>query len=271
MKYCIDYQKDFKQIPDADEITINFRRQDTSLPAFLKKYKDKTINIYIPDEDDFIENNCIEIFNIIHEEGLVNFVFKLRPYQKDASKLYTLLSTTTSYPYFFATFVHDWDTLWGYIDLHPSSIYITEDLGFEIKTVAEILHGFGIEVRCFPNVAQSSWRATPALKKFFIRPEDIPIYEKYVDVCEFFGKSESISTYLRIYKKMGKWAGKLKEIIIDFDSDINSKCILPSFATHRLDCGKRCLKNHTCAICDATGQLSAALEIHNLMIKPGKT
>ena len=172
MKYCIDFQKGFKYINDVDEITIIYRRKDTSLIDFLLEHQKQRINIYIKDEEDFLEYNCIKIFDAIEKE----------------------------HRYFFEDFVHDWDTLWGYINLKPSSIYIAEELGFEIKAVAELLHSFGIEVRCFPNVAQSSWTKTSGLKKFFIRPEDTVWYEPYVDIYEFFGKPDSLETYYKIYR-----------------------------------------------------------------------
>jgi hypothetical protein len=128
-----------------------------------------------------------------------------------------------------------------------------------------MLHSFNIEVRCFPNVAQSHWSDTSALKKFFIRPEDTIWYEKYVDVYEFFGKPETIATYYKIYAIDKKWFGKLNEVILSFDGELDSRFLLPSFAERRIGCGKRCLKGRGCRICEATEQLSAQLEKDGLM------
>lgn len=266
MRYCIDYKRNFKYLSKIDEITINFRRQDTSLFAFLSKYKNKVINIFVEDEKDFIENDCVKFFDAIKKENPdINFYFKLNPYYK-SKELYIILKSH-SHKYFFNEYVHDWDVLYGYINLEPSSIYITEDLGFEIKTIAEILHSKNIQIRCFPNVAQSRWKQTPALKKFFIRPDDIEIYEKYIDICEFFGKENSLATYYEIYSKDKKWSGKLNEVILDFNSEIDNRFLIPSFAGRRINCGKRCLKGHPCRICEATEQLSATLEEKKIILK----
>lgn len=267
MKYCVDFQKGFKYIDNVDEITITYRRKDTSLIDFLLEHQKQRINIYIKDEEDFLQYDCIKIFDAIAKEHPeVDFCFKLKRYAEDTKDVFlAILSSEVKYKYFFEYFVHDWDSLWGYISLKPSSIYITEEMGFEIKTVAELLHSFNIEVRCFPNVAQSSWNKTPGLKKFFIRPEDTVWYEPYVDVYEFFGKPESLTTYYKIYAIDKKWFGKLNEVILSFEGEIDSRFLLPSFAERRLSCGKRCLKGRGCRICEATEQLSATLEKHNLM------
>jgi len=273
MKYCIHYTPNmkFKYIAEMAELTIDFRREDTTITDFMLQNKDKIINVAINDKQDFIDNNCIKLFNAIAtEHSDVHFRFKIPSY-KAYKDFYDLLQENEiKHEYFFAENVCDWDTLHGYMNLNPTSIYIAEDLGFELKTVAEMLHGRGIEVRCYPNVAQSNWNETPALKKFFIRPEDISFYEPYVDVCEFFGDEKKLNTYYKIYAKDKKWSGNLQEIIISLNGELDSRFIVPSFAKYRLKCGKRCLKGHGCQICEATERLSAALKDKGIMVKVPK-
>lgn len=271
MKYCVDYRQNFKYLNDVDEITINFRRTDTTLVDFLLLHKNKRINIYVNDEEDFINNKCIKLFDAIatdHPE--INFALKFRDYKvgKVKEAIEIIKGSVIKHKYFFEAFIRDWDTLLGYIELQPSDIYIVENLGFEIEAVATLLHIAEIQVRCFPNVGQSAWKGTPALKKFFIRPEDVHYYEPYIDVLEFFGKENSIETYYKIYAIDKKWFGKLNEIIIDFnDEEIDSRFILPEFALRRMNCGKRCLKGRPCRVCKAIKELAEVLESHNLMIK----
>lgn len=271
MKYCVDYKKDFRYLNEVDELNIRFRRKDTSLMDFLLSNVGKRINILIEDEDDFIESNSIKLFDaILIEHPEINFALKLKDYKSGRVKeiVEIIKDRVVKHQFFFDTFVKDWDTLLGYIELQPSDIYIVENLCFELGTVSEILHQAGIKVRVFPNVAQSSWSNVPDLKKFFIRPDDISFYEGIVDVMEFFGKPDSVSTYYKIYAIDKKWLGKLNEVIISFnDSEIDSRFILPQFAARRLNCGKRCYKGRPCRTCDAIEELAAVLESHNLMIK----
>jgi hypothetical protein len=267
MKYCVDYQREFKYLNEVDEITITYNRKDTTLVRFLNAHKDQRVNIYIADEQDFLENDCIRIFDAISAENPnLDICFKLNPYTGPVKEVFNaIVESKVKYKYFFNTHVTNWDTLWGYTRLKPSSIYITEDLGFELDKVSNHLHLFNIEVRCFPNVAQSCWADSAPLYKFFIRPEDEPYYSKYVDVYEFYGPTNRNSTYYEIYAKDKKWLGKLKEIIIDFDSDLDSRYLLPTFAERRVKCGKRCLRGAGCNICNATAQLSEQLEKDNLV------
>lgn len=270
MKFCIDYKRDFKYLNDVDEITIRFRRKDTSLVDFLLEHQKQRINIYIEDEEDFIENNCIELFNAIAEEHPeINFVLKLRDCHDSNVKyiLDIIKNNKIKHNFFFNSFVRDWDSLLGIMSLNPSDVYIVENLGFEIKDVAEVAHQENIQIRIFPNVTQSSWNKTPALKQFFIRPEDVRQYDPYVDVMEFFGKEDSIATYYKVYAIDKKWFGKLNEIIIGFeDNDIDSRFILPNFAERRLNCGKRCYKGRRCRMCEAIEGLAEVFENENLII-----
>lgn len=269
MKYCVEYRKDFPYLQEINELNIHFRRKDATLLDFLLLYQEKTINIIVDDEKDFIENNDFEIFDkiLIEHPELHNFRFLLHSYTNLAVQdfLQAMDVRKIQYKYFFNDFVRDWDTLKGYVDLDPCAIYIVENLCFEIKRVANLLHSRGIEVRCFPNVGQTSWKYAPDLKKFFIRPEDIQWYEPYVDVCELFGKIEEVPIYYKIYAIDKQWFGQLNEIIISFnDNDLDSRFLLPHFGIRRLNCGKVCSKGRGCQICDASKVLSATLRNNGL-------
>ena len=141
---------------------------------------------------------------------------------------------------------------------------------FELDKVSVVVHNAGARVRIFPNVAQCSTEYTKDLKKFFIRPEDTLVYEPYVDTYEFFGEDRKLCTYLRIYKEHQEWFGLLNEIIIGFNSDLDNRFIIPRFPEMRLRCGKRCLKDGTCKICDRIEELSKSLEKLGVVIQTKK-
>ncbi|AXF52446.1 MAG: putative protease [Caudoviricetes sp.] len=270
MKYCLDYKKYGKYMDSADELNINFRREDTSLFDFLSERKHQRVNISIPDQEDFLENNDIEIFRaMVEKDSELNFVIKLEDYHSDTTKkIYKQIRG--EFKYFFSTFVRDWDTLLGYVSLKPTDIYVVENLCFELDKVARILHSWDIHVRAFPNVAQSSWYNTKDLKKFFIRPDDIDFYGNYIDTVEFMGPRDSIGTYYKIYAIDKKWFGKLNEIIIDFNSELDSRHILPHFAEMRVKCRKRCFKGGTCRVCEAIESTSKTLENNGMIIEKVK-
>lgn len=264
MKYCLNYFHKMKYFKEADELNVPY----SAAISFIQEHPDKVINIKMSDEDceKFIKDNAIKVFDELKEKYPdADFRFKLPSYRNDASKqLYELFQSCQQPPrYFFSTFVRDWDTLIGYANLNPCSIYISEDLGFDLVKVAETLHSRGIEVRCFANVAQSAWSESEALKKFFIRPEDVDTYSPFVDVIEFFmiAVEQRQSTLYKIYAIDKKWFGKLNEIIGDFNSEIDSRYILqPYFAEKRTRCGKACLKGSRCQLCEAMERSSELVQ-----------
>lgn len=270
MKYCINYKKNFKYINEIDELTINYNRKDTSLQDFLLLFKDKRINIYIEDSKSFLENNDLNRFiEIKNKYPSLNFYFKLRnpAIDKDSLLLFKKIKEKTSIPYFFEVFINDWDILYGYINMKVSDIYIAEALCFELDKVSPLLHNHGIKIRTFPNVCQTSWKETPPLKTFFIRPEDVDIYSNYIDTLEFFSNLSSIETLYKIYAIDQKWFGKLAELITGFNSTIDNKFIAPNFAERRINCNKKCLKGGKCDICNKIETLSKVLEKNNLLFK----
>lgn len=119
-------------------------------------------------------------------------------------------------------------------------------------------------------MAQSSFSETVALKKFFIRPEDTDIYSQYIDIFEFYNVDEKLDTYYKIYAIDKKWFGQLNEIIIDFNSDIDNKYIVPRFLEMRYKCGKKCFKGGHCRRCEVIEELSSSLEQSELVVKIDK-
>ena len=178
-------------------------------------------------------------------------------------------------PFFFNELIIDWDVLNGILDLGVTDVYIVENLCFELDAVAAKVHSNNTNIRVYPNVAQSSWKNTPSLKKFFIRPEDIDTYEEYVDTIEFWdGKVENQKhmewIFQKVYTKDKKWFGPLKEIIYDFDGDLDSRFVIPRFAEMRIRCGKKCQKGGKCNICGTVEDLSKTLEKAEIMVKIDK-
>lgn len=261
MKYCVDFTKSFEYLDKVDElrIIINQNTKQNPLP-FMLEYPNKRIVICAEIVTDYL----IRTLAAARKEH-PELDFTVCIYEKD--KQHVKDFKEKGVPFFFATHVNDWDVLQGFLSLGVSDMYIVENLGFEIDKVAEVLHASGVKVRVFPNVSQSRYDNTPALKTFFIRPEDMEVYEPSVDVCEFFGAKNQISVYYKIYALDKKWFGPLKEIIIGFDDELDSRFVLPPFAQRRIKCEKRCFKGAACKICDRISSAAKTLEDKGLMIK----
>lgn len=271
MKYAIDYfykdMQHFKYLDEVNEITIKFNPSDKTLIDFMEAHANQRINIYITNVSEFLQKKSLELFDEVRAQyPLLDFAFKLDAYTDEAKELVAQLREK-QYKFYFNIHVKDFDTLHGLVNLGVSDVYITEELGFELEQCAKIAHERNVQIRVYPNIAQSSWSSTPDICKFFIRPDDVDFYEPYVDVMEFLGDHRKLATYYKIYAEDKKWLGKLNEVIIDFADDVDNQCILSTFANRRVDCGKRCLKGKSCQICATQQELAETLAKNHLTLK----
>lgn len=271
MKYCINYSNKSHIIDKVDEILIRYDKNKILelFTQFIPAHLNQRVIVQLIEENniDTIVNNLKKIISIYNENKDIKFDIQLPFYnQKFMEEL-----KDTNLKYFFKAAANSWDKFTGLISQNVSDIYITDELAFELDKVAEIAHKNNIKVRIYPNVAQSRWDKLSDILKFFIRPEDIEMYEPYVDVCEFYGdKAQQIDTYYKIYQEDKKWFGDLQEIIIGLDSKIDSRYIIPRFAEKRIKCGKDCLKSGKCEMCKRILDLSEQLENAHLIVQIDK-
>lgn len=271
MKYCINYSNKSHIIDKVDEILIRYDKNKILelFTQFIPAHLNQRVIVQLMEENniDTIVNNLKKIISIYNENKDIKFDIQLPFYnQKFMEEL-----KDTNLKYFFKVAANSWDKFTGLISQNVSDIYITDELAFELDKVAEIAHKNNIKVRIYPNIAQSRWDKLSDILKFFIRPEDIEMYEPYVDACEFYGdKAQQIDTYYKIYQEDKKWFGDLQEIIIGLDSKIDSRYIIPRFAEKRIKCGKDCLKGGKCEMCKRILDLSEQLENAHLIVQIDK-
>ena len=156
--------------------------------------------------------------------------------------------------------------MWNAIRTGYSDVIITDGLCFYLEDIAPILHSYGINVRVFPNICQRKFLHGNDIKSFFIRAEDVKIYEPYVDIFEFWGEDNQQEAYKNIYSKSKQWVGPLNQYIIGFKGEVEGHHILPTFGERRLGCGRSCLRGARCRLCDAYIQLSSTLKENDLVL-----
>ena len=261
MKFCL-YQPKDKYLNKADEVSItlpSIKRMDLQkLIDTLLKFKDKKINLSIVDSKDFVENDgmpLIEAIKVKYPE--LNLSLMLVRYDhdefNDALLNYVKLSNL---PFFYTTYISDWETLHFYKNLNVSEMYICGELGFERDKVSEVLHDAGIKIRVIPNAAQCKEVLGNNLTAFYIRPEDMEKYAEYVDVFEFYcTTSQEEETLYKIYAITKEWPGKLSSLILWLEGELEGKFITPIFGSRRTKCAHKCLKGNSCSICETTEQL----------------
>ena len=168
MNYCITYfnkpiEKNFQEINIELAYTKNIQRD---LEDFCNLYKDKRINLCISNYDLAIDKEWLPfVFDFQQEHQEFNIYIRL-PYI-DTEFYPNIKEKYTNAKIFFNIYAKDWDTINGLIKENVTDIYITEELGFSLKEIAAIVHKNNIQIRVFPNVAQSSWKTTLPIKKLY--------------------------------------------------------------------------------------------------------
>ena len=274
--FCLNFKRGRKYLDIVDEIIIKYHPSENLL-NFLIQHKDQRVILDIEDASAFLQNHGIEMLAMIkaHIDNPNNWVLRF-PKILDNNNTIDINSLDKvrklNLPFFFNEYIDRWDILDGYLNLGVTDVYIVNELGFELDKVSKAVHDHNTKVRVFPNIAQSSWIATPDLKKFFIRPEDIEDYEQYVDVFEIFESQEPIiaETLYKAYAIDKQWYGKLKEIIGDFYTDLDGRFLHPRWVDRRVKCGKKCLKGSMCDMCNTIAGLGESLEKAGIVVSKPK-
>lgn len=257
MKSCIEWRKTFRYLDQVDEYNISFKNKTKQLLYFLDQYAtgEKRVNIIL---DDNANKDDIDLIIAIYNRDKYNIAVSLA----SIDTFYINQLKESNIPFYLQNHINSWDALYYAIDLGVSDVFITDELGFDLKRVHKKTKEAGIKIRCYANISQTQYpyENNDGLKGFYIRPEDIGIYNKYIDILEFYKSTEQQNILYEIYFKSKKWDGPLKDLIKGLKNDVDNYYILgKDFAKIRLDCQKKCLKGHGCQICEITISLANTL------------
>ena len=290
MKYALKYFSTSKKMAEADEIIIKYDEPapldhliwfatekcrpeqrlviDFDIASIIIASESAENTIY----DDSKKQECLEV-------ELNKFIALKEKHSNIAIKMYSIFgknitnfvqSLKDNKISFFLNFLPK--TIAEVIALVKygvSDIYIANYLGFNLTEIRKITEG--VNIRVYPNVAQNPPvcdlvdEPDNSIKTFFIRPEDLEVYEDYVDIIEFYGAIDKQDVLMDIYKD-GYWMGNLNELILDFKENINCMNLMPDFGFYRLGCEHRC-DLEKCNYCDISKSLAAELKAKDIYIK----
>ena len=216
---------------------------------YIEEFTDKTFILEIPKNisaDDIewdIYKSYAEKVNFIlclHDLNLVNIC------HKHNIKFYWI------YPVF------TWYELKGLINLKPCYITVSAPLSFSLEDIKKKTN---IPLRMVPNLAYDAY--IPRENGIFgswIRPEDISVYEDYIDVCDFVTDELSKeATLLHIYKDKKEWLGNLNLLLTNFNVHVDNRAIPEEIGKMRVNCGQRCMSGGACRFCETAINLSNAI------------
>lgn len=146
--------------------------------------------------------------------------------------------------------VADWETFSYLKNLGVSDIYIDGPLGFQCDLLKRVKD---VKIRVSPTVsANAAINLTRNAKSFFIRPEDLSLYEDAIDIIDFqvTNDQEKEKALFNIYKR-GTFNYDLNDLIENLHIKVNNIFINPDFGKERVNCQQRCMRpDSRCNLCE---------------------
>lgn len=265
MNFAIPFSKHFNYPEQDIQWNINYKPKVKQLNEFISVYGTHRINLIITDFN--MSSDCQIVQALREKFSETEIVMCLPKYNKQIENYLNNLNL----PHYYNEYVTDWDKFQGFLKLNVTDIFVAEDLMFDVKILSLNAKKYHKALRSYCNICESSWDETPSLKNFFIRPEDIDLYKDYIDTFEFYESENSpvrINVLYEIYTKDKQWFGKLREIIVGYEGEEDSRFIIPRFGEKRLNCSKRCMKGiePICHICDRIIELSNTLKDRDIIV-----
>lgn len=242
MRYCMNYNKLSRYKNEVDELFVKY--ENGNISNFMKEHQHQRIIFIVDDVEYFFETGGDAMISLypnsliaIQKDGLEKFHQKTNERPFDIKFL--ILSPCDS-----------WESLREMIYYGVKDVYITGELAFDIKQVAEVCHAHHINIRVICNAAQG-FKDFDDITKFWIRPDDASAYGQYIDVLEIKHSTYKFDdmTY-KAYAIDKTWFGKLNELILDMEDDIDNRSLLPALGIRRMNCRKKCFRDSdSCKVC----------------------
>lgn len=234
-----------------------------SLIDFIQKYPDKEINIFFKNGVDVKSAStlCKTGSNVrICLDG--QDIRKVSQLKGRGCKFYFKPNCSAS---------SYWELKYLVENLGVDSLYIFDDLCYNLEEVSEYCHSHGVRLRVILNRCPS--RIIHDDKRLmFYRPQDMGYLERYYDIAEFecgtglagFNAELCEMLYRRFFTKRD-WYGNIQDInpTLPFEA-YNRQLPLP-YIKKRSTCKLRCLQEgSSCTHCESFYKLMGSMVTHDL-------
>lgn len=252
MKYCLNSRQEAAYLQKADEIKVEFRDRDI-ISDLIEKYPGKDI-ILMCYYNEITDWKKIEQWNILSRQHFIMCLSSISDAQECKAR---------NIPFYFGYPVKTYYELRAMKDLGVRYVRLGEPLFFEMDMVRSI----GVPVRVIPNIAYiDGFPRKDGVCGTWIRPEDLHLYEEYVETIEFEDTDVKREQALyRIYAEQKNWPGDLNLIITNLQYEGLNRIIVPDMAEKRLNCGQRCQKASNCKLCYRALSLAMPDKIRDYM------
>ena len=236
MKYCIGGRQGYPTLNKADQVKVEYRDKDRIMD-FIEKIPDKTIILEV---DDFVKDDLQTL--LMYKEKLNDFVLCFK--DLNLAKVFKEFDFKFYWNYPITSYYE----LQGILALEPEYLLLGAPLFFDLEFISQ----YNVKIRLVANVACESYIPREnGIRGTWIRPEDVKVYEQYVDVLEFkMCNLEQERTLLHIYKDNGNWPGNLNLLIQNLGFHVDNRAIPEEIGEVRVKCGQRCMRHGRCRYCE---------------------
>ena len=245
MKYSIDYYRNLKEkaiMDKVDEVMFSYNADVKEMEEMVLAFPDKQF---------------VRIIDFTPSEEVYSFIKHFKDNFTVAVRKNTFVSSFAErmhldgIRYYFVDPARTFDDARRYKLLQVSQLVVAGELFFNM----EKLKRFELEIRVDPTdiyddseIPGMPERATGS----WIRPEDVDMYEGFVDTLDFSNTApERTEALIRIYRDEKAWSGPLSMLVPGLHSNVPVNRMLNSELTAlRLNCGRRCrIPGTKCSVC----------------------
>ena len=236
MKYCISGRQNINNLKEVDEIKFPYADLDKLWDIISSPIKNKTFILDIPSTVD------------VEWELIKGFSEKLNIIVCIYNREHMFAARAQELPFYWGYRVITFAELRLIASWNPCYVHIGSPLCYSLDKVRNITQ---IPLRMTANAANLYGLPNESgLYGEWMRPEDVPIYEKYIAAIEFqFSALDQEFTLFKIYKSQ-KWKDELLYIIPKLQFNVYSNAIPTRLAEIRLTCGQRCMIDDSCHCCE---------------------
>lgn len=237
--YCLSGRQPYSTLKLADEVKVAYADRDR-IKDFVVKLENKRIILDLPDKEmpnmDLLKQYK-EVFP--HFCVALHRLDRIQEFKENKIKWYWPFPITTYYE------------LQQIAALGPCYLVIGTPLVFDLAQVVKRIDK--IPLRAVINMAQPEYLPNNEkenhLTGFYVRPEDIEAYSRYIQYFEFDNCSlDQERSLLKVYQSR-RWPGNLNLLINRLNIDVDNRIFPDEFAENRMNCKQRCMRDGACHYC----------------------
>lgn len=253
MRYSVSSRQPYSVIKKADEIRFIYADRD-KIFDLIENYSDKAIILDVPNQEEDWDNWQM------YSEKFAEFYIALHDLSR--ADAFNVMNIKWFWPFPITSFYE----LSMIIDLRPSYIMLGPPLSFDLEKVQKVIKGAcgeSIPVRMTANVAYPKYLSNEKVNGLcgqWVRPEDVALYEPYIQCFDFEGcqslKEEEVllTTY-----QAGVWPGNLNLLIKRLDFNVDNRAIPEEVGPARINCGQKCWSGSGCKLCVSAFMFAEAI------------